>query len=144
VRLGPSTLGDYLSPGSLKPGCDTLSAGTVFCQENTLAPLNTIGSVPGVRSGRSGRMWQTRRYLWFGRSWSESCWPCARADEVSGGKGLGLYTVVVFDWTARGASLGDVEAVQAKNRRMVPRLTWATYSSGRRKSGKGNRASPAG
>jgi hypothetical protein len=36
-------------------------------------------------------------------------------DEVVGGEGLGLYMVVEFDWTVWGASLGDVEAVRAKN-----------------------------
>jgi hypothetical protein len=76
---------------------DTLSARTVFYEENTAPPLNAIGSVPGVRLGRSGRMWRTRRYHWFGRRWSESCWPRAGADEVIDGEGLGLYTAVEFD-----------------------------------------------
>jgi hypothetical protein len=34
-----------------------LSAETVFREENTTAPLNAIGSISGVRSGRSERMW---------------------------------------------------------------------------------------
>jgi hypothetical protein len=75
-----------------------LSTRTVFREENTAAPLNAVGSIPGVWSGRRGRMWRTRQYLWFGWRWSESCWPRAGADEVIDGKGLGLYTAVEFDW----------------------------------------------
>jgi hypothetical protein len=38
--------------------------------------------------------------------------------------------MVEFDWMARGASLGDVEAVCTRNRIMVHRLTWAMYPTG--------------
>jgi hypothetical protein len=62
-----------------------------------VAPLNVVDSVPGVRSGRSGRMWQTCWYLWFGQRWSKLCWPRAGADKVVGGERLGLYTAVEFD-----------------------------------------------
>jgi hypothetical protein len=121
-----------------------LSAGIVFYEENMVAPLNAIDSIPWVRSRRSERMWRTRRYLWFGRRWSESCWPRAGEDEVVGGEGLGLYMAAEFDWIVRGASQGDVEAVRARNRRLVRRLTWATYFGGRRKSVEGDRVFQAG
>jgi hypothetical protein len=59
----------------------------------------------------------------------------SHSGRVRGGRGhrwLGAWpvTMVEFDWTARGAALGDVEAVCTRNWIMVQRLIWATNSGG--------------
>jgi hypothetical protein len=80
-----------------------------------------------VTSGRSRR---SRRCAGRRRRWLELLWPRAQAAEVGGGTCSSQTTVVGFNQGARGAPLGDVEAMRARNREMVQWATRSTCSGG--------------
>jgi hypothetical protein len=77
-----------------------------------------------VRSRRSRRRTGRRR------RWLELLWPRAQAAEVVGGTCSGQTTAVGFNESVRGAPLGDVEAMHARNREMVQCFTRSTCSGG--------------
>jgi hypothetical protein len=72
---------------------------------------------PGVqiRPWTSGRSRRSRRCAGRLRRWLELLWPRAQAAEVVGGTCSGQTTAVGFNQGARGAPLGDVEAMSARN-----------------------------
>jgi hypothetical protein len=80
-----------------------------------------------VTSGRSRR---SRRCAGRRRRWLELLWPRAQAAEVVGGTCSSQTTAVGFNQGARGAPLGDVEAMRARNREMVQWITRSTCSGG--------------
>jgi hypothetical protein len=89
--------------------------GIVTAAEKRAAGLTGGGLAPVKCPRRSGRFRRTRRWADGGRWWSESSYPRAWVDELVGGKGLGLYTTVEFNWSARGALPGDTEVVRTRN-----------------------------
>jgi hypothetical protein len=94
-----------------------------------------------VTSGRS------RRSRWCAgqrRRWPELLWPRAQAAEVVGGTCSGQTTAVGFNQSARGALLGDVEAMRARNREMVQWFTRSTCSGGFTNSGERDCTVPVG
>jgi hypothetical protein len=78
------------------------------------------------------------------RRWLELLWPRAQAAEVVGGTCSGQTAVVGFNQSARGAPLGDVEAMCARNREMVEWITRFTCSGGFTNSGERDRTVPVG
>jgi hypothetical protein len=94
-----------------------------------------------VTSGRS------RRSCWCAgrrRRWPELLWPRAQAAEVVGGTCSGQTKAVGFNQSARGAPLGDVEAMCARNREMVQWITRSTCSGGVTNSGERDLTAPVG
>jgi hypothetical protein len=85
-----------------------------------------------VTSGRSRR---SRRCAGRRRRWPELLWSRAQVAEVVGGTCSGQTTAVGFNQSARGAPLGDVEAMRARNREMVQWFTRSTCSGGFTNSG---------
>jgi hypothetical protein len=71
-------------------------------------------------------------------------WPRAPAAEVGGGTCPGQTAAVGFNQGARGAPLGDVEAMRARNREMVQWVTRSTCSGGITNSGERDRTVPVG
>jgi hypothetical protein len=94
-----------------------------------------------VTSGRSRR---SRRCAGRRRWWLELLWPRAQAAEVVGGACSGQTTVVGFNQCARGAPLGDVEAMRARNQEMVQWITRSTCSRGFTNSGERDCTVPVG
>jgi hypothetical protein len=94
-----------------------------------------------VTSGRSRR---SRRCAGRRRRWLELLWPRAQAAEVVGGTCFGQTTAVGFNQGARGAPLGDVEAMRARNQEMVQWVTRSTCSGGVTNSGERDRTVPVG
>jgi hypothetical protein len=78
------------------------------------------------------------------RRWLELLWPQAQAAEVVGGTYSGQTTAVGFNQGARGAPLGDVEAMRARNREMFQWITRSTCSSGVTNSGERDLTVPVG
>jgi hypothetical protein len=64
--------------------------------------------------------------------------------KVVGGTYSGQTTAVGFNQGARGAPLGDVEAMRARNREMVQWVTRSTCSGGVTNSGERDRTVPVG
>jgi hypothetical protein len=64
--------------------------------------------------------------------------------EVVGGTCSGQTTAVGFNQGARGAPLGDVEAMRARNREMVQWVTRSTCSGGVTNSSERDRTVPVG
>jgi hypothetical protein len=85
-----------------------------------------------VTSGRSRR---SRRCAGQRRRWLELLWPQAQAAEVVVGTCFGQTMAVGFNQGARGAPLGDVEAMRTRNREMVQWITQSTCSGGVTNSG---------
>jgi hypothetical protein len=94
-----------------------------------------------VTSGRSRR---SHRCAGRRRRWLELLWPRAQAAEVVGGSCSRQTTTVGFNQSAQGAPRGDVEAMHARNRKMVRWFTWSTCSGGVTNSGERERTVPAG
>jgi hypothetical protein len=94
-----------------------------------------------VTSGRSQR---SRRCAGRRRRWLELLWPRAQAAKVVGGTCSGQTTAVGFNQGARGAPLGDVEAMRARNREMVQWITRSTCSGRVTNSGERDLTIPVG
>jgi hypothetical protein len=94
-----------------------------------------------VTSGRSRR---SRRCAGRRRRWPELLWPRAQATEVVSGTCSGQTTAVGFNQSARGAPLGDVEAMRARNREMVQWITRSTCSGGVTNSDERDLTAPVG
>ena len=95
-------------------------------------------SVTSRRSRRSRRCVSRRR------RWLELLWPRAQAAEVVGGTCSDQTATVGFNQGARGAPLGDVEAMRARNREMVQWVTRSTRSGGLTNSGERDCPVPVG
>jgi hypothetical protein len=123
---------------------DPWLAGTVTGAKITAARL-TGGSRALVGwSVTSGRSRRSRRCVGRRRRWSELLWPRAQAVEVGGGTCSGQTMAVGFNQSARGAPLGDVEAMRARNREMVQWFTGSTCSGGVTNSGEHDLTAPMG
>jgi hypothetical protein len=94
-----------------------------------------------VTSGRSRR---SRRCAGRRRRWLELLWPRAQTAEVVDGTCSGQTMAVGFNQGARGAPLGDVEAMLARNREMVQWITRSTCSGGVTNSGERDLTVPVG
>jgi hypothetical protein len=110
----------------------------------TVTRLTGGSRAPVGWSATSGRSRQSRRCAGQRRRWLELLWPRAQAAEVGGGTCSGQTTAVGFNQGARGAPLGDVEAMRARNREMVQGVTRSTCSSGVTNSGECDRTVPVG
>jgi hypothetical protein len=94
-----------------------------------------------VTSGRSRR---SRRCAGRRRRWLELLWPRAQAAEIVGGTCSGQTMAVGFNQGARGAPLGDVEAMRARNREMVQWVTRSTCAGRVTNSSERDRTVPVG
>jgi hypothetical protein len=92
----------------------------------------------------SGRSRRSRRFAGRRRRWLELLWPRAQGVEVIGGNCSGQTTAVGFNQGARGAPLGDVKAMRARNREMVQWVTRSTCSGGVMNSGERDHTVPVG
>jgi hypothetical protein len=97
-----------------------------------VARLTGSSRAPVGWSVTSGRSQRSHRCAGRRRRWLELLWPRAQATEVVGGTCSGQTTAVGFNQSARGAPLGDVEAMRARNREMVQWVTRTTCSAGLR------------
>jgi hypothetical protein len=87
---------------------------------------------------------RSRRCVGRCRRWLELLWPRAQAAEVVGGTYSSQTTAVGFNQGVRGAPLGDVEAMRARNREMVQWVTRSTCSGGVTNSGERDHTVPVG
>jgi hypothetical protein len=94
-----------------------------------------------VTSGRSRR---SRQCAGRRQRWLELLWPRAQAAEVVGGTCSSQTTTVGFNQSVRGAPLGDVEAMRARNREMVQWFTRSTCSGRFTNSGERDCTVPVG
>jgi hypothetical protein len=92
----------------------------------------------------SGRSRRSRRCAGRRRRWPELLWPRAQAAEVVGDTCSSQTTAVGFNQSARGAPLGDVEAMRARNREMFQWITRSTCSGGVTNSGERDLTAPVG
>jgi hypothetical protein len=123
---------------------DPWLAETVTVAKITAARLTGGSRAPAGWLVTSRRL---RRSCWCAgrhRRWSELPWPRTQAAEVIGGSCSGQTTVVGFNQSARGAPLGDVEAMCTRNWEMVQRVTRSTSFGGVTNSGERNCTIPVG
>jgi hypothetical protein len=123
---------------------DPWLAGTVTGAKITMARLTGGSIAPVGWSVMSGRSRRSRRCAGRRRRWLELLWPQAQAAEVIDGTFSSQTTAVGFNQSARGAPLGDVEAMRARNREMVQWFTRSTCSREVTNSGERERTVPVG
>jgi hypothetical protein len=104
-------------PGlNLNLTCDPCLAGTVPRAKVTAARLTSGSRALVGWSAMSGRSRRSRRCAGRRRRWPELLWPRAQAAEVVGDTCSSQTTAVGFNQSARGAPLGDVEAMRKESR----------------------------